>query len=129
MRFFLGLGEAVNFPAAIKAVTEWFPKKERALATGCSIPGPTSRRAHPGPGPLAGGQLRLAVGVHPGGNINFIFVAFWWPLNRRPQDKKGLDPAELKHILSDNDGDENAKIPWRQLLGYARRGPSWSASS
>lgn len=119
MRFMLGLGEAVNFPAAIKAVTEWFPKKERALATGifnsgANIGAVITPALVPWLAVNYGWQWAFVLG----GSINFIFVAFWWPMYRRPQDKKGLDPAELRHILSDADSRDDAKIPWRRLLGY-----------
>jgi ACS family hexuronate transporter-like MFS transporter len=120
MRFFLGLGEAVNFPAAIKAITEWFPRKERALATGLFNSGANI-------GAVITPALIPWLAVHYGwqwafvlgGSINFIFVAFWWPIYRRPQEKAGLDPAELEYILSDTTAEEEtARIPWRNLIGY-----------
>ena len=64
-RFALGLGEAANFPAAIKSVAEWFPKKERAFATGIFNAGHQRRRDRGAArGALAGAHVLLAVGVH-----------------------------------------------------------------
>jgi ACS family hexuronate transporter-like MFS transporter len=118
MRFFLGLGEAVNFPAAIKAITEWFPKRERALATGIFNSGANIGAViTPAIVPWLAINYGWQWAFILGGTINFVFVAFWWPIYRRPQDKKGLSKAELKYILSDND-DETTKIPWRSLLRY-----------
>jgi ACS family hexuronate transporter-like MFS transporter len=120
VRFFLGIGEAVNFPAAIKAVTEWFPKKERALATGIFNSGANIGAViAPALVPWIAINFGWPWAFVVGGSINFIFILFWWPMYRLPQHKKGLDPAELRHILSDNEDDgENAKVRWLDLLTY-----------
>jgi ACS family hexuronate transporter-like MFS transporter len=120
VRFVLGLGEAVNFPAAIKAITEWFPKKERALATGifnsgANIGAVITPALVPWLAVNYGWQWAFVVG----GSINFVFVALWWPLYRRPQESRGVLQSELKHILSDSGGEgAQAKIPWGDLLRY-----------
>ncbi len=119
VRFILGLGEAVNFPAAIKAITEWFPKKERALATGifnsgANIGAVITPALIPWLAINYGWQWAFVVG----GSINFVFVALWWPLYRRPQEHKGVLQSELKHILGDSGREGQAKIPWRDLLRY-----------
>lgn len=120
VRFFLGIGEAVNFPAAIKAVTEWFPKKERALATGIFNSGANIGAViAPAMVPWIAINWGWPWAFVVGGSINFVFVLFWWPMYRRPQEMKHLDPAELKHILSDDEEETNQqKIPWRDLLKY-----------
>ena len=73
----LGLGEAGNFPAAIKTVAEWFPKKERAFATGIFNAGIQRRRdrrtAHRS---LDRSQLRLALGLYSDRRDRFPLVAF-----------------------------------------------------
>jgi len=119
-RFFLGLGEAVNFPAAIKAVTEWFPRRERALATGIFNSGANIGAViAPALVPWLAIKYGWPWAFVVGGSINFIFICFWWPMYRRPEEKKGLDPKELKHILSDNEeAADKTKIRWIDLLKY-----------
>lgn len=119
-RFLLGIGEASNFPAAIKAVTEWFPKKERALATGIFNSGANIGAViAPAFVPWVAIRYGWPWAFVIGGSISFIFVLFWWPMYRRPEEKQGLDPAELRHILSDNEGKADAvRIPWLDLLKY-----------
>jgi ACS family hexuronate transporter-like MFS transporter len=120
VRFLLGVGEASNFPAAIKAVTEWFPKKERALATGIFNSGANIGAViAPAFVPWIAINYGWPWAFVFGGSISFVFVLFWWPMYRRPQEKKGLDPAELRHILSDDEAKtDQAKIPWTDLLKY-----------
>lgn len=120
VRFMLGIGEAVNFPAAIKAVTEWFPKKERAFATGIFNSGANiGAVVAPALVPWIAVNFGWPWAFVLGGTINFVFVAFWWPMYRRPEEMKRLDPKELRHILSDNEDDgEKANIRWVDLLKY-----------
>jgi MFS transporter, ACS family, hexuronate transporter len=117
-RFALGLGEAGNFPACIKTVAEWFPKKERALATGIFNAGTNV------------GVLVAAVTV-PWLTLNygwrwtfvvtgltgFAWLALWLAFYRRPEEHSRLSRAELDYIRSDP-ADAPAKIPWRRLLPY-----------
>ncbi len=119
MRLFLGLGEAVNFPAAIKAVTEWFPRRERALATGIFNSGANIGAViTPALVPWLAMRFGWQSAFLVGGSINFIFVAMWWPLYRRPQEKKNIDPGELEYILSDREDEKPVKLPWWQLLRH-----------
>jgi len=121
-RFFLGAGEAGNFPAAIKAVAEWFPKKERALATGLFNAG-TNVGAVLAP-PLVV-WLTLKWGWQEAfiftGALGFVWLALWVVLYRQPREHPHITPQELRHILSDEpDAASQAepKIPWVKLLGY-----------
>jgi len=66
-RFLLGLGEAGNFPAAIKTVAEWFPKRERALATGIFIRVERGRHRGAASGAVADAAIRLAMGIRQSG--------------------------------------------------------------
>src|SRR5215212_39689 len=101
-RFALGLGEAGNFPAAIKTVAEWFPKRERALATGIFNAGTNV-------GALATPLLVPAIVIAWGwyeafiftGIIGFIWLAFWLFIYKRPEEHKSLAAGELAHIQSD----------------------------
>lgn len=117
-RFALGIGEAGNFPAAVKTVAEWFPRKERAFATGIFIAG-SSVGAIVAPALVPGIALRFGwqVAFIATGVAGLLWVVFWWPTYRRPQEHPRLSPAELALIESDPP-DPQIRIPWRQLLPY-----------
>ena len=118
-RFTLGLGEAGNFPSAIKAVAEWFPKKERALATGifnagCNVGAVIAPAVVPWVTVTFGWPAAfLATGA-----IGFIWVLFWILLYDVPEKKKRLSQKELAHILSDPAEPAPEKIGWLRLLKY-----------
>lgn len=117
-RFALGLGEAGNFPAAIKTVAEWFPKKERALATGIFNAGSNV-------GAILAPLLVPWIVIHWGwpeafvftGAIGFIWLIFWFIYYDMPERSRRLKTAELNYIRSD--AEESAvKIPWLQLMRH-----------
>jgi ACS family hexuronate transporter-like MFS transporter len=118
-RGLLGIGEACNFPAAIKTVSEWFPKKERSFATGLFNAG-----ANVGiiltaifvPMIIAAWGWRASFIVT--GGIG-VFVLFWWLATyRRPQEHPGLSPAELAHIQQDGPVETEKPVKWRELVRY-----------
>jgi ACS family hexuronate transporter-like MFS transporter len=117
-RFALGIGEAGNFPAAIKTVAEWFPKKERALATGIFNSGTNI-------GATVGPLLVLWVASRYGwqfafvstGLLSFIPILFWVRTYRPPQEHPRLSTAELKYIQSDP-SEPATRIPWTHLLPH-----------
>jgi MFS transporter, ACS family, hexuronate transporter len=117
-RFALGLGEAGNFPAAIKTVAEWFPKKERALATGIFNSGTNV-------GATIGPLLVLWIASRYGwqsafiatGLLSFIPIIFWVRSYRRPQEHPRLSAAELDYIQSDPP-EPATQIPWTRLLPH-----------
>lgn len=117
-RFALGLGEAGNFPSAIKTVAEWFPKKERALATGIFNAGTNVGATI---APVMVPWLTLNFGWQwafiATGAIGFIWLLFWLPLYRKPEEHPRLSKAELAYIQSDPP-DPEVKIPWLSLLKY-----------
>ena len=117
-RFALGLGESGNFPAAIKTVAEWFPRKERALATGIFNAGSNVGAIL---APLAVPILFAWHGWQTAfvatGLAGIIWVFFWIPIYRRPQEHPKLTPEELAHIESDPP-DPAVRIPWASLLPY-----------
>jgi MFS transporter, ACS family, hexuronate transporter len=124
----LGLGEAGNFPAAIKAVAEWFPKGERALATGIFNSG-SNIAAVLGP-PLVAWILYAYGWQHAfiwTGAIGFVWLAFWWWLYNVPAKQKRLGQAEYAYIHSDEAEQPAAapvaKIGWGKLLGMR---PTWA---
>jgi MFS transporter, ACS family, hexuronate transporter len=115
----LGVGEAGNFPAAIKTVAEWFPKKERALATGI-FNGGSNLGAIVAPLVVPwiahnwGWQWAFIIT----GAIGLLWLAFWIPLYARPELHPRLKSAELAHIQSDPPDPPAAKIPWIRLIPY-----------
>ena len=118
-RFFLGLGESANFPAAIKATAEWFPKKERALATGLFNAGSNMGAVI---APIIVSFITVAYGWQWAfivtGALGFIWVAAWFFLYRLPEQSPRLSRTELAYINSDEDSraDTEKNIPWKILL-------------
>ncbi|HUI79252.1 MAG TPA: MFS transporter [Bryobacteraceae bacterium] len=117
-RFALGLSEAANFPAAIKTVAEWFPRKERALATGIFNSG-----ANVGAivAPLVVPWITLRYGWQAAflsmGALSALWVVPWIMLYRRPEEHPRLSPSELAHIQSDP-VEPTVKIPWSRLIPH-----------
>lgn len=117
-RFALGIGESGNFPASIKTVAEWFPKKERALATGIFNAGTNV-------GVLVAAALVPPITLKLGwewafiitGLIGFGWLIAWLALYRRPEEHPRLDSEELKLIQSDPP-DTEAKVPWMRLFPH-----------
>ena len=117
-RFALGLGEAGNFPAAVKTVTEWFPKRERALAVGLFNCGSNVGAIVT---PLAVPWIALTWGwpwaFYSTGAIGLLWIALWLPLYRRPEEHPRLSRAELDHIRSDAEAAQPG-VRWRRLLAF-----------
>lgn len=118
-RAFLGLGEAGNFPAAVKAVAEWFPKKERALATGIFNSG-TSIGAVVAPilVPWLLGTYGWQMAFIITGLLGFVWLIFWWLFYDIPSKQRKLSPEEYAFIHSDDDVVEEVSKPikWITLL-------------
>jgi ACS family hexuronate transporter-like MFS transporter len=117
-RFFLGLGEAGNFPAAIKTTAEWFPRRERALATGIFNSG-TNLGAILAPAIVPWVTLRFGwqAAFLLTGAFSLTWIVWWLTHYRQPNYHPKLKPAELSHILSDP-VDSTVPIPWKRVLGY-----------
>src|SRR5258705_4734824 len=117
-RFMLGLGEAGNFPASIKPVAEWFPKKERALATGIFNSGTNIGALVT---PLVVPWITLTWGWQAAfiatGALGFLWLAAWLLLYRRPEEHPKLSRAELTYIQSDP-ADPVVKVPWAKLFPH-----------
>jgi ACS family hexuronate transporter-like MFS transporter len=118
VRFALGLGEAGNFPAAIKSVAEWFPKKERALATGIFNSGTNVGALLT---PLAVPWITITWGWYwafvATGALGFAWLVVWWALYNEPERHRRVSPAELSYIRSDP-ADATTPIPWARLLRH-----------
>jgi ACS family hexuronate transporter-like MFS transporter len=117
-RFLLGLGESGNFPAAIKAVAEWFPSKERALATGIFNSGTNIGATL---APFAVGFLLYRLGWQYAFLATSVFAILWlvlWlTMYRNPADDPRVSAAELAYI---NQGSPSAssKIAWSKLIPH-----------
>jgi len=116
-RIMLGIGEAAYFPASIKAVAEWFPKKERALATGIFNAG-TNIGAMVTPYLVfwimsAMGSWRWAFIMT--GALGFLWAVLWFLVYKRPQEHPRLSKTELAYIQSEPE-EKIEKTPWMPLL-------------
>ena len=124
--FLLGLGEAANFPACIKTVAEWFPKRERATATGlfnsganvgnmvapaivAVLVGLLSRWSVLGPARAWRGSFFVA------GSFGFVWLVFWLLIYRRPEEHRRVSKAELALILSDP-GEKVESVSWPRVF-------------
>jgi MFS transporter, ACS family, hexuronate transporter len=123
-RILLGLGEGGNFPAAIKTIAEWFPKSERALATGLFNSGTNIG------GLLVPWLLPLVLAINIGGvalgwrgaflitaAIDACWIVAWLCVYRKPEDHPRVSREELAHIQGEVP-DPTVKIPWRRLLQH-----------
>ena len=116
-RFFLGLGESGNFPAAIKTVAEWFPKNERSLATGIFNSG-----ANVGAilAPAIVPWVTLRWGWHAAflttGLFSALWILWWFRYYRKPADHATLTADELRHIYQEAAEEMGPTMPWRRLL-------------
>ncbi|KAA2239230.1 MFS transporter [Chitinophaga agrisoli] len=120
VRATLGLGESGNFPSAIKTVVAWFPKKERALATGFFDSGANIGAV------LAPVIIPWLLGVYGWqaafmitGGLGLLWLMAWLFMYNVPDKHKQLSAAELAYIKSDDDQSEAAKpgLPWFKLFG------------
>jgi MFS transporter, ACS family, hexuronate transporter len=116
-RFSLGVGEAGSFPASIKAVAEWFPKKERALATGIFNSGTNVGAIVT---PLVVPWLTLRFGWQMAfiatGALGMLWIVAWLAVYRRPEESSLVSPLELALIHSDPEQATATAVPWRTML-------------
>jgi ACS family hexuronate transporter-like MFS transporter len=127
-RFLLGLGEGGNFPAAIKTTAEWFPQKERSLATGIFNAGTNL-------GVILAALTVPWIDIHYGwravfifmGALGFVWLLWWWISYRPPEQHPGLSSEEYKYIRAGQVADDvergEAAPSWRVLL---RRRQTWA---
>ena len=117
-RLALGLGESGNFPASIKTVAEWFPRKERALATGIFNAGTNIGAVV---APLVVPWLTLRYGwpwaFIATGAVGFLWLALWLGLYARPEDHPRVSSEEVAYIRSDPP-DPAGQVSWLRLLEY-----------
>ncbi len=117
-RAILGLSESPNYPAVVKTIAEWFPRRERALAMGFVNGGSNI-------GAIIGPIVVPWLAIHWGwqwafigtGLMGSIWLLFWIPIYRRPEEHPKVSAIELAHINSDPP-EPKTHIPWVTLLGY-----------
>jgi ACS family hexuronate transporter-like MFS transporter len=120
-RFFLGFGEAANWPASVKAVAEWFPKRERALATGIFNGASNFGVAFAAVAVWIAQTLNWQSAFLFTGGIGFVWLAIWLKYYYAPRKHARLSPDELNLIEGEEVSlpEEDAiKIPWISLLRY-----------
>jgi ACS family hexuronate transporter-like MFS transporter len=120
----LGVTQAGNFPASVKTVAEWFPKKERALAAGIFNSGTNVGAII---APLTVPLIAISMGWQMTfiitGAAGLIWLIFWFILYENPHKHKKISKEEFDYIHSDlSEADENGvdstKVKWVKLLGY-----------
>jgi ACS family hexuronate transporter-like MFS transporter len=118
-RFLLGIGEAANFPASLKTVAEWFPKKERALATGIFNAGTNV-------GAVIAPFTALYLSAHFGwqsaflftGAVGLLWLIWWWVYYQKPEEHPRISESEFNHIRDGELDEVGEKTPWLPLLGF-----------
>jgi MFS transporter, ACS family, aldohexuronate transporter len=126
-RFFLGLGESGNFPAAIKTVAEWFPQSERSLATGIFNSG-----ANVGAilAPAIVPWVTVRYGWHAAflttGVFSMLWILWWFRYYRVPAEHPTLTARERLHISEDASVDLSTAMAWRRLLSCRQ---TWAFSA
>lgn len=119
-RFVLGIGESANFPAAVKGVAEWFPKKERALAAGLFNSGSTVGAIL---APIMVTWITVSLGWQWAfiitGALGFVWVIFWLGYYHIPEKHPKITSEELQYIGQDSSENNNEKaMKWLDLLKY-----------
>ncbi len=119
-RFALGLGEAGNFPAAVKTVAEWFPKKDRAFAAGIFNSGSTIGAII---APIIVSGITIALGWQWAfiitGSLGFIWIFFWLSYYHLPEKHPKISSEEFNYIDQDKDEiNSKEQIRWVQLFKF-----------
>jgi ACS family hexuronate transporter-like MFS transporter len=119
-RFALGLGEAGNFPAAVKTVAEWFPKKDRAFAAGIFNSGSTIGAII---APIIVSGITIALGWQWAfiitGSLGFIWIFFWLSYYHLPEKHPKISKEEYDYIHQDKDEiNSKEQIRWVQLFKF-----------
>lgn len=119
-RFCLGIGESGNFPSAIKATAEWFPRRERALATGIFNAGSNvGAILAPALVPFLFAWWGWQAAFIATGLIGITWVAFWLPVYRSPEEHPNVSQKELAWIESDP-AEPQTPVSWLKLLEYSQ---------
>jgi ACS family hexuronate transporter-like MFS transporter len=116
--FLLGIGESANFPACIKTVAEWFPKKERATATGIFNSGANvGNIVVPLIVPTLVALVTWRGAFVVAGSFGVLWMVLWLAIYRKPEEHRGVSTAELALILSDP-SEKTERVPWSHVLPH-----------
>lgn len=125
-RFFLGLGEAGNFPSAIKGVADWFPQSERSLATGIFNSGANvGAIVAPAVVPWIALRFGWRVAFLATGLCGLPWIAWWFKNYREPSHYAKLTSSELRYITGENRAPIQLDVQWWKLLTYRQ---TWAFS-
>jgi ACS family hexuronate transporter-like MFS transporter len=117
-RFTLGIGEAGNFPAAIKTVAEWFPRRERALATGIFNAGTNvGAIVTPAVVPFIAVRFGWEWAFIGTGVAGLAWLILWWTMYEQPDSHPRVTRAEVAYIRSDPP-ETTTRVPWLTLLPH-----------
>jgi ACS family hexuronate transporter-like MFS transporter len=115
----LGIGEATNFPSAIKTVSEWFPRKERSLATGVFNAGANVGIILTAPFvPMIVLSWGWRASFIITGAIGALVLFLWLAIYRKPEEHPRVSAEEVAYIRQDGPPEPDLGVPWRVLLGY-----------
>ena len=119
-RIFLGCSEAGNFPAAVKTIALWFPRKERAFATSLFNSGANvGALIAPAVIPVIAATWGWHSAFIAAGIAGFLWLGAWWLIYDLPEKHPRVSSAELKHITRDcPETNDSAQLPWISLLRY-----------
>lgn len=116
-RFGLGVGESANFPSAVKTIADWFPRRERALATGIFNSGTnTGAIIAPLLVPLAAAWYGWRSAFLVTGSLDILWIVVWLWFFRPPREHSRLSPEELALIESDHAAEPAERISYLRLL-------------
>jgi ACS family hexuronate transporter-like MFS transporter len=116
-RFALGLGEASNFPAAIKTVADWFPKRERSFATGIFNSGSNiGAIVAPLAVPIVAAHFGWRASFIFTGSLDVVWLIAWLSFYRKPSEHKLLTEKERRLIESDSEGETKAQVPYSKVI-------------
>lgn len=122
-RFGLGMTEAANFPAAVRTVADWFPQRERSLATGIFNSGSNVGLVLAAGAPFVAASLGWQAAFLLTGLLGLAWLIPWWIWYRRPGEHPAIGAEELALIRAERPNETTERTPWAQLL--ARRG-TWA---
>ncbi len=123
----LGIGEGANFPTAMKAISEWFPKTETGMATGILNSGPTiGAIVAPLLVPLIAAKLGWKGAFVVTGVVGIPWVFAWWKFYHSPAVHPNIMPEELAYIQSGRPTILKHRVSLRKLLGYRQ---TWAIPS
>jgi ACS family hexuronate transporter-like MFS transporter len=123
-RFALGIGEASNFPAAIKTVADWFPRRERSFATGIFNSGSNiGAVVAPLAVPIVAAHFGWRASFIFTGSLDIVWLIVWLSFYRRPSEHKLVTSEERRLIESGSENETTARVPYSRVIS---KRPAWA---